>query len=82
MKYHKPTRAYIARRITEGKTKPEIMRCLKRHITREIVTDQTPSPPTQRSAKRHLPSIGASAVVARRRALNRMPRQTWLLRWI
>jgi transposase len=36
MKYHEPTRAYVARRITEGKTKPEIMRCLKRHITREI----------------------------------------------
>ena len=36
MKYHGPTRAYVTRRITEGKTKPEIMRCLKRHITREI----------------------------------------------
>lgn len=38
MKYHQPTRAYVARRITEGKTKPEIMRCLKRHIAREIWT--------------------------------------------
>lgn len=38
MKYHEPTRAYVARRITEGKTKPEIMRCLKRHIIREIWT--------------------------------------------
>lgn len=36
MKYHEPTRAYVTRRITEGKTKPEIMRCLKRHLTREI----------------------------------------------
>lgn len=36
MKYHEPTRVYVARRITEGKTKPEIMRCLKRHLTREI----------------------------------------------
>jgi transposase len=36
MKYHEPTRASVARRITEGKTKPEIMRCLKRHVTREI----------------------------------------------
>jgi transposase len=36
MKYHQPTRTYVARRITEGKTKPEIMRCLKRHIIREI----------------------------------------------
>ena len=36
MKYHEPTRAYVARRITEGRTKPEIMRCLKRFITCEI----------------------------------------------
>jgi transposase len=36
MKYHEPTRAYVTRRTTEGKTKPEIMRCLKRHVTREI----------------------------------------------
>ena len=36
MKYHEPTRAYVTRRIAEGKTKPEIMRCLKRHIAREI----------------------------------------------
>jgi hypothetical protein len=38
MKYHQPTRDYVARRLTEGKTKPEIMRCLKRHLTREIWT--------------------------------------------
>jgi transposase len=38
MKYHEPTRTYVTRRITEGRTKPEIMRCLKRHITREIWT--------------------------------------------
>ncbi len=36
MKYHEPTRAYVARRTTEGKTKPEIMRCLKRYVAREI----------------------------------------------
>jgi transposase len=36
MKYHQPTRDYVARRTTEGKTKPEIMRCLKRFLTREI----------------------------------------------
>jgi transposase len=38
MKYHQPTRDYVARRITEGKTKPEIMRCLKRFVAREIWT--------------------------------------------
>lgn len=36
MKYHEPTRAYVARRIAQGKTKPEIMRCLKRSVAREI----------------------------------------------
>lgn len=36
MKYHEPTRAYVARRTTEGLTKPEIMRCLTRALIREI----------------------------------------------
>ena len=30
------TRSYVARRTAEGKTKPEIMRCLKRYIAREV----------------------------------------------
>jgi len=30
------TQAYVARRTAEGKTKPETIRCLKRHLTREI----------------------------------------------
>jgi transposase len=30
------TRAYVARRQAEGKTTKEIIRCLKRHIAREI----------------------------------------------
>ena len=36
MRRHQPTRDYIARRLAEGKTKNEIMRCLKRYIAREI----------------------------------------------
>ncbi len=36
MRYHPPTRAYVARRTAEGKTRPEIMRCLKRFVAREI----------------------------------------------
>lgn len=36
MAWHPPTQAYVARRITEGKTKKEIIRCLKRHIAREV----------------------------------------------
>jgi transposase len=30
------TRSYVARRTAEGKSKPEIMRCLKRYIAREV----------------------------------------------
>jgi transposase len=33
---HGPTRAYVARRTTEGKGKKEIIRCLKRYVAREI----------------------------------------------
>jgi transposase len=38
MRYHQPTRDYVRRRTTEGKTKPEIIRCLKRYIAREVFT--------------------------------------------
>jgi transposase len=30
------TRAYAARRTAQGKTKPEILRCLKRYLAREL----------------------------------------------
>jgi hypothetical protein len=33
---HQPTKDYVARCTAEGKTKTEIMRCLKRYIAREI----------------------------------------------
>ncbi|MEV1290084.1 transposase [Micromonospora sp. NPDC049679] len=35
MRCHQPTKDYVTRRITEGKTKTEIMRCLKRYIARD-----------------------------------------------
>jgi hypothetical protein len=34
LRRHQPTRDYMARRLTEGKTKTEVMRCLKRYIAR------------------------------------------------
>ncbi|MFI5429132.1 transposase [Aeromicrobium sp. UC242_57] len=34
MRYDERTRAYVQRRTTQGLTKPEIMRCLKRYIAR------------------------------------------------
>lgn len=36
LRRHDPTRAYLARRTTEGKTKKEIIRCLKRYVAREV----------------------------------------------
>jgi transposase len=43
------TRAYLERKHTEGKTKREAIRCLKRHLARRIwrllYTTQTPTPP-------------------------------------
>lgn len=36
LRWHEPTRAYIARRTSEGKTKKDIIRCLKRTIVREL----------------------------------------------
>ncbi|MFF8432403.1 transposase [Streptomyces sp. NPDC016566] len=44
-------RAYVARRTAEGKTKTEIIRCLKRHIAREVyglLIPRTPAQPTSR----------------------------------
>jgi transposase len=37
------TRAYIQRRTAEGMSKPEIIRCLKRYVAREIYTDLRPA---------------------------------------
>jgi len=36
MRVDERTRAYVSRRTTEGKSKREIMRCLKRYIAREV----------------------------------------------
>ena len=56
LRYCQRTRAYAQRRVAEGKTKPEIIRCLKRYIARELfhtlcadladLAPQRPAPPT------------------------------------
>jgi transposase len=55
LRWHQPTRDYVARRTAEGKTSKEIIRCLKRYIAREVFTllrkldrqsDQAPAQPT------------------------------------
>ncbi len=48
MRYHQPTIAYAKKRQAEGKTRKEIIRCLKRHIAREIhhlLTNPPQTPP-------------------------------------
>lgn len=42
MQHHDPTKAYVARRMTEGKTKAEIIRCLTRLLAREIWAHMRP----------------------------------------
>ena len=37
MRAHQPTIDYVRRRTAEGKSKPEIIRCLKRFVAREIL---------------------------------------------
>jgi transposase len=43
MRVHQPAKVYIARKIAEGKTKREAMRCLKRHLVRTIYNTMTPT---------------------------------------
>jgi transposase len=36
LRWHQPTRDYLARRTTQGKTRKETIRCLKRYLAREV----------------------------------------------
>ena len=36
MRFHQPTVDYVARRTADGRTKRDIIRCLKRFLAREI----------------------------------------------
>ena len=47
------TKDYVTRRQAEGKNRKEIIRCLKRHIAREIYRLLTNPPPTPNCAKLH-----------------------------
>ncbi|MFZ3475640.1 IS110 family transposase [Streptomyces sp. 4.24] len=50
MQFHQPTIDYVARRTTEGKTKREIIRCLKRYVIREVYHLLRPAPQTPHTA--------------------------------
>lgn len=51
MRFHAPTLDYVKRRTAEGKTKAEIIRCLKRFVAREIFgyLCASPKPVSERS---------------------------------
>ena len=44
MRGHQPTLDYVRRRTAEGKSKAEIIRCLKRYVAREIFGYLCPRP--------------------------------------
>lgn len=50
MRFHQPTIDYVARRTTEGKTKREIICCLKRYVIREVYHLLRPAPRTASAA--------------------------------
>ncbi len=52
MHWHEPTKIYVARRTAEGKTKPEIMRCLKRYLARQVYRCLVPRSPVHRAVDR------------------------------
>ena len=58
MHCHQPTKDYVARRTAEGKTKTEILRCLKRYIAREAYPHLTALATT--AASHHAPSRSRS----------------------
>jgi len=43
LRWHQPTQDYMTRRLAQGKTKPEIIRCLKRYVAREIYRTLRPA---------------------------------------
>jgi len=64
MRTHQPTLDYVRRRTAEGKSKREIIRCLKRFVAREIfgyLCRRPPKPSAQRKSPLDLyRSINAS----------------------
>jgi len=45
LRYHPATQAYAARRTEQGLSKPEIIRCLKRYVLREVYRTLLPTAP-------------------------------------
>ena len=58
LRYCERTRSYMDRRLTEGKTKKEAIRCLKRFVARELYRTSPRRP--RHPHNPHLTSIGTS----------------------
>lgn len=50
LRWHEQTKAYASRRLKEGRSKAEIVRCLKRFITREVFYTLLGRPPVRTAA--------------------------------
>jgi hypothetical protein len=46
LRWHPPTQNYLRRRLAEGKTRREIIRCIKRYLARELFPLLHPQPPS------------------------------------
>ena len=62
LRHDQQTRDYLARRIREGKSKKEAIRCLKRYVAREVFAVLRGNPNSSRRPSPHpeLTAIGAS----------------------
>ena len=54
LRWHQPTKNYMARRIAEGRTSKEVIRCLKRYVAIEVhraITTDLGGPLSERTAR-------------------------------
>jgi transposase len=47
LRWHQPTKDYLARRVQQGRSKREVIRCLKRYVAREVFTALKQMDPNQ-----------------------------------
>ena len=66
-----PTRAYVERRTKEGKSKAEIIRCLKRYVAREVYPHLRPPRADAPPRGRPDPIFGCRTVLAFERSAGR-----------
>ena len=69
LRYDLATQAYTERRTKQGLSKPEIIRCLKRYVLREVYRTlvSAATPREDRSCSGRLTSIGASPAISETR---------------